>query len=192
MVMPSFTRLDEFSRINNDSGYKGWTVAILGLGGWVGSLVNGYCCDRFSRRWSILGGAIVCLLGTILTAAAVNPAMIFVGRFLIGVSVGSMSTAVPTYNSEISSPEVRGTMVGTWQLSVTLGIMLSYWAGYGCNYISDTSSISWRLPVSRRDDPPFLPVLTMLVLFFSSHFKRYLLSACALAAFGFRTAHAGC
>lgn len=121
MVMPSFTRLDEFSRINHDAAFKGWTVAILGLGGWVGSLVNGYCCDRFSRRWAILGGAIICLLGTILTAAAINPEMIFVGRFLIGVSVGSMSTAVPTYNSEISAPEVRGTMVGTWQLSVTLG-----------------------------------------------------------------------
>lgn len=37
--------------------------------------------------------------------------MIFVGRFFIGVSVGSLSTAVPTYNSEISSAEVRGTMV---------------------------------------------------------------------------------
>jgi len=119
--MPSFLAVKAFDRINTDASFKGWTVAILGLGGWVGSLINGYCCDRFSRRWSIFGGALVCLIGTILTAAAVNAEMIFVGRFFIGLAVGSLSTAVPTYNSEISAPEVRGTMVGTWQLSVTLG-----------------------------------------------------------------------
>lgn len=123
---------------------------MLGLGGWVGALINGYCCDRFSRRWSIFGGAIVCIVGTILTAAAVNSAMIFVGRFAIGLAVGSLSTAVPTYNSEISSAEVRGAMVGTWQLSVTIGILFSYWIGFGTNYISNTNTVAWRLPVRRH------------------------------------------
>lgn len=93
----------------------------------------------------------MCLVGAILTTAAVNPDMIFAGRFFIGVAVGSLSTAVPMYNSEISPAEVRGTMVGTWQLSVTLGIMISYWVGFGTNYISDTNSVAWRLPVSCRD-----------------------------------------
>jgi predicted MFS family arabinose efflux permease len=54
--------------------------SVLGLGGWVGALINGYCCDRFSRRWSILGGAIMCLLGAVLTTGAVNTEMIFIGR----------------------------------------------------------------------------------------------------------------
>ncbi|KAL1406129.1 hypothetical protein Q8F55_007812 [Vanrija albida] len=148
LVMPSFKAHGAFDRIIHDSGYKGWTVAILGLGGWVGALINGYCCDRFSRRWSILGGAIVCLVGAILTAAAENAQMIFAGRFFIGLAVGSLSTAVPMYNSEISPAEVRGTMVGTWQLSVTLGIMISFFVGFGTNYISDTNSVAWRLPLA--------------------------------------------
>lgn len=59
-----------------------------------------------------------------------------------------MSTAVPTYGSEIAPAEVRGAFVGTWQLSVTLGIMISFFAGFGTNHISDTSSISWRLPLA--------------------------------------------
>jgi len=28
--------------------------------------------------------------------------------------------------------------------------MISYWTGFGTNFISDTSSISWRLPVSGK------------------------------------------
>lgn len=95
-----------------------------------------------------MGGAVVCMLGAALTAGARNPDYFFAGRFFIGLAVGSLSTAVPTYNSEISPAEVRGAMVGTWQLSVTLGIMVSYWIGFGTNYISDTSSISWRLPLA--------------------------------------------
>jgi MFS family permease len=128
-------------------------TSILGLGGWVGSLINGYCCDRYSRRWSILGGAIVCLLGAILTTAAHNPDMIFAGRFFIGVAVGSLSTAVPMYNSEISPPETRGAMGATFQLGVTLGIMVSYFAGFGTNYISDTNTVSWRLPLAFQAIP---------------------------------------
>lgn len=119
LVMAAFTSIPAFEKIINDSNFKGISVAILGLGGWVGSLINGYCVDRFSRRWCMLGGAFICMIGGIITAAAYNAGMIFAGRFLIGVAVGSLSTAVPMYNSEISPAEVRGAMGGTWQLSVT-------------------------------------------------------------------------
>lgn len=146
--MPAFKAVPAFDRIINDAGYKGWTVAVLALGGWCGSLLNGYFCERFSRRWSMCGSGWICLLGAALTAAAINPEMIFAGRFFIGLAVGSLSTAVPTYNSEVAPAEVRGAVGGTWQLSVTLGIMLSFFAGFGTNYISDTSSISWRLPLA--------------------------------------------
>lgn len=146
---------------------------MLALGGWVGSLLNGYCCDRFSRRWSILGGALFCVLGAILTTASVNTDMIFAGRFFIGLSVGSLSTAVPMYNSEISPAEVRGTMVGTWQLSVTLGIMLSYWIGFGTNHISDTNSVSWRLPLAIQAIPALALALATFIIPYS---PRWLLS----------------
>lgn len=41
-------------------------------------------------------------------------------------------------------------MVGTWQLSVTIGILFSYWIGFGTNYISNTNTVAWRLPVRRH------------------------------------------
>lgn len=81
--MPSFKSVPAFDRIVNDSAYKGWTVAVLALGGWFGSLVNGYFCERFSRRWSMFGSGWICLLGAGLTAGAMNPDYIFAGRFFI-------------------------------------------------------------------------------------------------------------
>lgn len=87
---------------------------MFGFGGWVGVFINGYCCDRFFRRWSIFGGVIVCIVGIIFIVVVVNSVMIFVGRFVIGLVVGFFSIVVFIYNSEISLVEVRGVMVGIW------------------------------------------------------------------------------
>jgi MFS family permease len=49
----------------------------------------------------------------------------------VGMGVGSLSMIVPMYNAEIAPPEVRGALVGLQQLSITLGIMISFWIDYG-------------------------------------------------------------
>lgn len=43
--MPSFTNDPAFAHIANSSSYKGWSVSLLGVGGWVGALING--CELF-------------------------------------------------------------------------------------------------------------------------------------------------
>lgn len=47
------------------------------------------------------------------------------------MGVGSLSMIVPMYNAEIAPPEVRGALVALQQLSITLGIMVSFWIDYG-------------------------------------------------------------
>ncbi|GMK55679.1 hypothetical protein CspeluHIS016_0207350 [Cutaneotrichosporon spelunceum] len=74
----------------------------------------------------------------------------------MGLAVGSMITAVPMYNSEMSPAEVRPTMVGTFQLSVTFGIML----------------LAWRLPLALQAIPS---ILLALSTFFIPYSPRWLL-----------------
>lgn len=52
----------------------------------------------------------------------------FVGRFFIGLAAGSLSAATPLYNSEISAPELRGSLVSWQQFQICCGIAVSYWA----------------------------------------------------------------
>lgn len=59
---------------------------------------------------------------------------------------------VPLYNSEVSPPEVRGALVALQQLAITFGIMISFWIGYGTNYIGGTelhnqSDAAWLVPI---------------------------------------------
>jgi sugar porter (SP) family MFS transporter len=46
-----------------------------------------------------------------------------------------LTMIVPMYMSEVSSPGIRGTLVVLQQLSITLGILVSYWLEYGTQYI---------------------------------------------------------
>ncbi|KAL0577254.1 hypothetical protein V5O48_004742 [Marasmius crinis-equi] len=162
--MPAFTGDSRFARIARDADYKGWSVSTLGAGGWFGALINGYLCDLISRRWTLLVGALICCLGTGLTAGAQGPAWMFVGRFFIGWAVGSLSAVVPLYNSEIAPPELRGTIVSIQQLAIVTGICISFWVGYGTNFISDTNSISWRLCLALQGVPALLLAFLTLTL----------------------------
>jgi hypothetical protein len=87
------------------------------------------------------------------------------------MGVGSLSMIVPMYNAEIAPPEVRGALVGLQQLSITLGIMISFWIDYGTVSLFDAilsranklSRISSAAPVTVRKILPgfFLSVCNL-------------------------------
>ncbi|VDB91654.1 unnamed protein product [Peniophora sp. CBMAI 1063] len=84
-----------------------------------------------------------------------------------------MSTAVPTFLSELAPAEIRGTTVSLFQFAVCLGIMVSYWIGYGTNFISETSSVSWRLPLAVQCIPA---LMLMFGVWLVPESPRYLVS----------------
>lgn len=105
-----------------DSGKKGWLVAILELGAWLGTLYSGFVAEIISRKYCILVNTIVFIVGVIIQTTAVSggPACILAGRFITGMGVGSLSMTVPMYNAEVAPPEVRGALVGLQQLAITV------------------------------------------------------------------------
>ncbi|KAJ5162166.1 hypothetical protein N7492_007558 [Penicillium capsulatum] len=124
-----------FPHVFSDSGFKGWFVSTLLLAAWLGSLVNGPVADGLGRKLSINVAVVIFVIGSAIQCAAVNIPMLFVGRAIAGLAVGQLTMVVPLYISEVSIPEIRGGLVVLQQLSVTLGILVSYWIDYGTNYI---------------------------------------------------------
>ncbi|TFA98874.1 hypothetical protein CCMA1212_009314 [Trichoderma ghanense] len=127
-----------FPRIYLDSGFKGWFVSTLLLTAWLGSLLNGPIADRFGRKGSMMAAVVVFLLGSALQAGASTIGMLFGGRAVAGLAVGMLTMIVPMYMSEVSTAGIRGTLVVLQQLSITLGILVSYWLEYGTQYIGGT------------------------------------------------------
>lgn len=135
-------------------------VSVLTLGAMFGAFVNGPIADRFSRRWSILYANIIFLIGSAIQAGAVNLPMIFIGRFITGAAIGMLSMVIPLYLSELSPPELRGSLVSLQQLAIACGIMVSFWIDYGTQYIGGTgdgqSQAAWRLPLALQCVPSLL------------------------------------
>lgn len=77
----------------------------------------------------------------------------------------------PLYNAELAAPEMRGFIVSFYQFATILGIMLSFWIGYGSNYIGgtgiDQSDLAWKLPSYIQGIPAALLALGIWWLPFS-------------------------
>ncbi|KAG6890444.1 hypothetical protein C0992_001637 [Termitomyces sp. T32_za158] len=125
-------------------------TAILQVGGYVGSLTAGLFGEVYSRKHTILSGALWVILGSFLCAGAKDLAFLYSGRFFTGIGVGTLAGIGFLYNAELAPPEFRGLLVAMQQLGVTLGIMMAYWIGYGTNFLGGTGSgqrdLAWQLP----------------------------------------------
>ncbi|KAF1938986.1 general substrate transporter [Clathrospora elynae] len=157
-----------------NSSKQGWLVSILELGAWFGTMYSGFIAEILSRKYAILVSVGIFCIGVVVqctAATGVGHNAILGGRFVTGMGVGALSMIVPMYNAEIAPPEVRGALVGLQQLSITLGIMISFWIDYGTNYIGGTGSsqkeAAWLLPLALQLAPAVLLGVGMLFMPFS-------------------------
>ncbi|CAO2657234.1 Nn.00g033600.m01.CDS01 [Neocucurbitaria sp. VM-36] len=157
-----------------DSSKQGWLVAILELGAWLGTMYSGFLAEILSRKYAILINVGIFIIGVIVQCTAVTGVghnAILGGRFVTGMGVGSLSMIVPMYNAEIAPPEVRGALVGLQQLSITLGIMISFWIDYGTNFIGGTGrsqkEAAWLVPLCLQLAPAVLLGVGMIFMPFS-------------------------
>ncbi|KAJ5953164.1 hypothetical protein N7454_000060 [Penicillium verhagenii] len=153
------------------------TSAIIGAinstysgGAMIGAFQGGYTVDRFGRKTTIQMGALICLVGATLQAAAQNLPMILVGRILAGWGVGVMSMAVPVYQAEFAHPRSRGLIVGLSQQMIGIGFIKRplveadrniRWVGYGSLRAPNTSQLQWRLPLAFQVIPALILVIGM-------------------------------
>lgn len=78
---------------------------------------------------------------------------------------GRLSMVVPLYISEISPPEIRGTLLVPEELSIVVGIVISFWITYGTQYID--SHWSWQLPFALQIIPGLILGISTIFLPFS-------------------------
>lgn len=77
------------------------------------------------------------IIGSIISAASQNIAMLIVGRVINGFCVGICSAQVPVYIAEISPPSKRGRLIGAQQWAITWGIMIMFYIRYASITPSD-------------------------------------------------------
>ncbi|KAF2660200.1 MFS monosaccharide transporter-like protein [Lophiostoma macrostomum CBS 122681] len=123
----------------------GTMVAILEVGAFVSSLVVGRVGDVLGRRRTILYGSVIFVIGGALQSFANGMVMMLLGRIIAGLGVGTLSTIVPVYQSEISPPHNRGKLACIEFSGNITGYATSVWVDYFCSYIKN--DWAWRIPL---------------------------------------------
>jgi MFS family permease len=104
-------------------------VSILSAGTFFGALLAAPTADILGRRWGLFSSsAFVFNLGVILQTASTSRPMFIAGRFFAGLGVGLISAMIPMYQSETAPKWIRGTIVGAYQLAITIGMLtIAHW-----------------------------------------------------------------
>lgn len=101
-------------------------TSLTSAGAFVGAIIVGFCADKLGRKACIWFGAVLFTIGAIIQAASFTIAQMSVGRFVIGLGVGSAAMIVPLYIAEISPARFRGRMVTADAISITGGQVVAY------------------------------------------------------------------
>ena len=127
---------------------------MIELGAFLGALNQGWIADKISRKYAMMVAVVFFILGFVLQTAAVDYAMLTVACLIGGIGIGMLSMVAPLYISEISSPEVRGTLLVLGEFVIVSGIVIAFWITYGTRYMS--GEWAWRLPFFLQMVPAFV------------------------------------
>lgn len=119
----------------------GWAFSSLLFGCALGSAVAGRLTDSHGRKGMLRWVAVLFALTSLATGLAPNFQLFILARFLGGLAVGGASILSPMYVSEVSPPALRGRMGTLYQLSIVVGIVVSYCINYA---LRDIGPSNWR------------------------------------------------
>jgi MFS family permease len=158
-------------------------VSFFTGGAFCGAGLAGPCGDKLGRRWTIVIGCIIYLIGGAFQTGAANISYLMAGRWLAGLGVGFLVMIIPLYQAEIAHPSIRGTITALQQFMLGIGAFVAGWVSYGTYVGIKTSTAQWRVPLAIQ----LLPAIVLGALIFmfpesprvcidSSSAKRYMLT----------------
>ncbi|ANB15622.1 hexose transporter HXT5 [Sugiyamaella lignohabitans] len=126
---------------------SGLIIGIFSIGACIGGIFFSRLGDMYGRKAGIWAGTAIYIIGSLIQVTTVDAwYQFFIGRLIGGMGVGTMSVLVPMFQSEVSPSEIRGTLVSSYQLMITLGIFIGYVVCY-CTNTRD-GALSYKIPLS--------------------------------------------
>lgn len=158
------------------SDKNSWVTSSLTLSCAFTALFAGPTADWLGRKYAVLFGAFIVTVGGLIQAGATDYGMMVAGRVISGLAIGTLSTIVPIYVSEVAPKSLRGVCGVFWQLCITLGILVADGVnlGFGGQYGTSGSIDGWRYALGIQ--AAFSIALSLLV-FLIPESPRYLVQA---------------
>jgi sugar porter (SP) family MFS transporter len=140
------------------------------LGCLIGAAIASMFSDRFGRRKSLMGAAILFATSAVSSALAGSIATFSFARLAGGLAIGLASALTPIYISEIAPQRNRGLLVSLNQLAIVIGILVAYLTSW---QLAGLGEASWRWMFAVAAIPS---VVFLLGLLFIPESPRWLIT----------------
>ncbi|MDU5835663.1 MAG: sugar porter family MFS transporter [Pantoea sp.] len=121
---------------------QGIIVSMSLLGAMIGALLAGPLADKYGRKINLFISGICFAAGAVVSGYSNSIELLTLARILQGIGVGASSVLVPVYIAELAPAKIRGLLVTSFQLMITVGIVIAY----GVNTAAESQG-SWRFPI---------------------------------------------
>ncbi|KAL4959797.1 general substrate transporter [Aspergillus stella-maris] len=143
---------------NPTGSILGVVNAAQSIGSVISLPVVGMLSDKIGRRWTLLSGAVVIIIASIIQAASVQYGMFVFSRVLVGVGSMLVVQPSPMLITELAYPTHRGKYTCAFWTMYYLGAILASWTCYGTQKHLD-NDWTWRVPSIIQAGFPIVQVL---------------------------------
>ncbi|PQE15250.1 sugar transporter protein [Rutstroemia sp. NJR-2017a WRK4] len=153
-----------------------YTLGLVNSSYNIGGIVSGFffggpIADRLGRRWGMGIGCFLTVIATFVQCFAPNLRAFIGGRVIIGLGQGIALTAGPVYIGELAPPEIRGKIMGFWQLFYSVGSFIAYWIAFATGkHTASLGEWDWKLIVIFQ---MLVPIIIMVLLPFIPETPRW-------------------
>ncbi|KIJ69681.1 hypothetical protein HYDPIDRAFT_171710 [Hydnomerulius pinastri MD-312] len=148
----------------NIAATNGFLAALYVIGNVIGSFAAGPCADRWGRKPGMFIASGITLIGAVVQASAMKRRDLIAGRIVLGVGTVMLGPSAQSWAVEMAHPAYRGIMVGAYQS------FISTWVEYGLSYLTNGSTVNWRLPMALQGLPS---ILVMIFVWFIPESPRW-------------------
>ncbi|KAK2044575.1 general substrate transporter [Colletotrichum somersetense] len=135
---------------------KGIIAAAYSLGAVLSLPFIPFVNDRFGRRWSILGGSTVMVVGALIQGFSQHVGMYIVARMILGFGIPTCIVSGSSLIGELGYPKERPVLTSLFNVSYYLGQILAAGICFGTNNIE--TDWAWRIPSLLQICPSLLQI----------------------------------
>ncbi|XP_077497473.1 solute carrier family 22 member 4-like [Amblyomma americanum] len=96
----------------------------------VGTVASSQISDWFGRKWTMVGGLLLSVGASAMTAFSTSAAMYYASRFLLALGISGFADVIYTFTMETVSPRYRYMPTMTIDTGWTTGMLLLPWLHY--------------------------------------------------------------
>ncbi|CZT02435.1 related to hexose transporter protein [Rhynchosporium agropyri] len=143
-------------------GLLGFVASCYQLGSIIGVPIAPWVNQRFGRRWSIMVGSTIMVIGAIIQGLAQNLGMYIFARMALGFGIVFAIISGSSLIGELGHPKDRATLTSLFNASYFIGSITA--SAIAIRTTNIKSDWSWRIPSLLQMCPSFLQITTVFLL----------------------------